>query len=353
MNRRIVLSILLISITVGMPAGSHVDNPFLPKGCGSCHVGHGMSNQPMLDQIEEDFCYKCHGSEEDRTKMIAQGKLAPGANSHNIKEVFSKPYRHPVEEGMGHSPTEKLPSSKGAAVSHAECVDCHNPHQRTGAAGNQVYEVQGYSLTGQYKETATYEYELCLKCHADYVGYDQSGKNLMSEFAQSVKSQHPVTRPARGINNSSLIPKISAMNMMKCSACHTNDDPNGPKGPHGSNHRFMLSGNYDVGIYAQESPYAFEFCYSCHERTSILSDESFPYHSLHILGDPLENIPGTSCFTCHASHSSRDNPFLIEFNPKAVSIDKDTQIINYLSSGNNSGECYLNCHGHAHSPARY
>ena len=140
---------------------------------------------------------------------------------------------------------------------------------------------------------------------------------------------------------------------MRCTDCHTNDDPNGPRGPHGSNHRFLLSGNYDIDPVTEESPLAYEFCYSCHDRFSILDNESFPLHREHIVGDPIRGIPGTSCFTCHASHGSVEYAHLLRFNANAVSPDRTTGQIRYLSMGERSGECYLSCHGYDHGPERY
>jgi len=353
MSKTILAIGLFVLMLATLPASAHVSSGLLPEGCGSCHVGHGMDKQPMLESAEEDFCFKCHGSDEDRSAMISDGRLSPAARLDNLESVFKKPYRHPVEEGFGHSPTEKLPAFKGSSVSHAECTDCHNPHQRIQMSENQVYEVSGYNIAGQQVEKSLHEYEICLKCHAENVGFDKSPRNLMREFAVSDKSQHPVTKASTGKALPSLSTSVPRGTMMKCSSCHTNDDPDGPSGPHGSNHQYLLSGNYNTDVYSDETPYAYEFCYSCHDRSSILSDESFPFHSEHILGDPLENRRGTSCFSCHASHGSRDNANLIEFNPKAVTSDTGTGILTYRSNGDGTGECYLTCHGHAHGPERY
>jgi hypothetical protein len=115
----------------------------------------------------------------------------------------------------------------------------------------------------------------------------------------------------------------------------------------------MLSGNYDLGVYAEESAYAFEFCYECHDRASILNDESFPLHREHLQGDPFTNRPGTSCYTCHVSHGSKNSPHLLEFNPQAVQPEDLTRIVEYRSLGDRAGECLLRCHDHNHGPARY
>jgi hypothetical protein len=140
---------------------------------------------------------------------------------------------------------------------------------------------------------------------------------------------------------------------MLCSDCHRSDDPAGPRGPHGSNHEFLLSGNYNREVYVQESPYEYEFCYSCHDRSSILADEGFVGHRAHIEGDPLTGRMGTSCYTCHASHGSPDNPGLIRFNQQAVSIEKNSLGIEYIKSGGGNVTCVLMCHGHNHTQEGY
>lgn len=307
----------------------------------------------MLDRAEEELCYKCHGSEAEKYTMVLKGKLAAGAPALNIKDEFSKPYRHPVAEGVGHSSVEKLPSFKATAVQHAECADCHNPHERIYPGEKHSYQVTGLTLSGQYTESSTKEYEICLKCHFQNGGFDVAKRSLKKQFSIGAVSQHPVTQASKSRSSMSLIDRASVGSLMKCSDCHTNDDPDGPRGPHGSNHKYMLSGNYDDDKYADESSYAYEFCYSCHDRSSILSNESFPLHKEHIQGDPIRDIPGTSCFSCHSAHGSQDNPFLLDFNPNAVTRDSNTGLIRYQSTGDKSGECYLNCHDYNHSPGRY
>lgn len=334
-------------------AFAHIDNAALPEGCGSCHVGHGMGGQPMLAKAEEDFCYQCHGDTDDLSTMKSAGKLASWANPIDIEREFKKPYRHPVVEGIGHSPVEKLPSPSKSTVTHAECADCHNPHQRITVGPQKTYQVSAYSLSGQYLETTVNEYEICLKCHTGNNSTTGSRKDIQREFGFSARSQHPVTKPSAKVKTVSLTKSLSSGATMKCSDCHTSDDSDGPRGPHGSNYPFLLSGNYSVDPNQDESPFAYDFCYSCHDRSSILGNDSFPLHREHIVGDVLAGIRGTSCYTCHASHSSETNVHLIDFNRAAVSSDFRTGRISYTPLGDGSGECYLTCHGKEHSPGRY
>jgi hypothetical protein len=311
-----------------------------------------MSNEPMLAESEEDACYQCHGSADKRSVMVTSGRLAPGVALADIEYEFNKVYRHPVENTGEHSPVEQLPNFSKSRVAHAECVDCHNPHQTVHKGGGRVARVAGYSLSGQYLKEATREYEICLKCHSEVVG-GQPEKDIRNQFSLTARSMHPVTKSMAGKGQISLVARAQGRVTMNCSDCHRSEDPNGPRGPHGSSYEFMLSGNYSIGGEIDESPLAYQFCYSCHDRNSILGNESFPLHREHIIGNPLKGVPGTSCYTCHASHSSENNPYLIRFNRQVVDAIQPGNRIEYRSPLEGSGECYLNCHGHSHNPARY
>lgn len=352
--KKIFLSLALLSVFIfHSEILSHINSSNLPEGCGSCHVGHGIANEPMLAHSEEEFCFQCHGTEMQQNEMKATGKLSQTIQLANIEIEFQKQYRHPVVDGFGHSPDEQLPYASSSEINHAECVDCHNPHQRAQSGSQKYFEVTGYSLSGQYLKSSSKEYEVCFKCHVDRNAVETSSDNAFKQFSLINTSQHPVTKASVSGKSESLTKALGPGNVMKCSDCHTNDNPDGPQGPHGSNHRFLLSGNYDIEPVTDESPFAYEFCYSCHDRASILSNESFPLHKEHIVGDPFKQIPGTSCYTCHASHSSQKNNHLIAFNKEAVKRDPTTNLIQYNSIGLKSGSCYLSCHNHAHSPARY
>jgi predicted CXXCH cytochrome family protein len=335
------------------PVNGHIDSSSLTDECGSCHVGHGKPSEPMLAKSEEDFCYQCHGSDSERGRMVQEGHLVAGTRLEDLRADFDKMYSHPVNLDGVHDPAEKLPSYDAGTTPHAECVDCHNPHQRISEKGRLNYKVSGYSISGQYLEESIHEYEICLKCHSGQLAGKRSSENLVRSFAVNARSQHPVVNPKLNKGLPSLRDKVMSEERMLCSDCHRSDNPDGAAGPHGSNHEFILSGNYNRDVYVQESPYEFEFCYSCHDRSSILNNESFPRHRQHIQGDLLTGQRGTSCFTCHASHGSPDYPHLIRFNPQAVSGEKSGQGVDYLLSSPGTGTCVLECHGYNHSPGRY
>jgi cytochrome c553 len=103
-----------------------------------------------------------------------------------------------------------------------------------------------------------------------------------------------------------------------------------------------------------ESSYAYALCYRCHDRTSLLNDESFPYHSLHILGQRSKGLPGTSCFTCHDAHGSTRNQYLIRFNEEVVEPNLDGKL-EFKAQGvaSRRGSCALRCHEVEHDPKEY
>ncbi len=109
----------LVFLLLAPRATAHVDSPLLTDECGSCHVGHGVPGEPMLEASEEEMCYLCHGSTEKVNKMKSKGRLSPSADPADIEREFEKPYRHPVREGTGHRPDERLPAWTNAKANHA------------------------------------------------------------------------------------------------------------------------------------------------------------------------------------------------------------------------------------------
>ena len=87
----VVIHFCVVILSV-VPAGGHVGSPQLTDDCGACHVGHGQSGEPMLAKSEEDFCYQCHGSDQERSRMIAEGWLLPSARLVDMRQEFEKQF---------------------------------------------------------------------------------------------------------------------------------------------------------------------------------------------------------------------------------------------------------------------
>jgi predicted CXXCH cytochrome family protein len=181
------------------------------------------------------------------------------------------------------------------------------------------------------------------------------------EFVATNKSFHPVEAEGKNLAVISLIRPYKEKKLadtdvsrLSCSDCHASDASSSPKGPHGSIHEYILVENYSLKDMQGESMFAYALCYKCHNRTSILANESFKYHSLHINGKNPSLLTGTSCYTCHNSHGSTDNRYLIKFNIEVIKPTLTGQL-KFVEKGNYqfSGECYLNCHGVEHNPKSY
>lgn len=330
----------------------HTDYPDVQSNaCMSCHRSHHAGGQEQLlrNALEEEVCLVCHN-----------GNVA----TENLEAVFEKPYRHPVEQFSGVHEAGESPLD---ASGHVECADCHNPHDARAEAAEApnvmgvMQNVSGVDINGAAVDAVMYEYQVCFKCHGDQAPQpiNQIERQIQSfdttkEFAPSSPSYHPVTAPGLNSDVPSLIAPLSTASMIYCSDCHGNDSATGPAGPHGSSHPFMLVREYRTGDSISESAASYALCYGCHSRSSILNDESFDEHHLHIVDER------TSCATCHDGHgidfgqgNSVNNSHLINFDVSIVDPDPFTGRLEFRSTGPGVGECYLSCHGQNHSPLSY
>lgn len=340
----------------GMVQGSHGDQNLLPRSCQACHRGMVMYNNG-----EENTCVQCHGNETDRNRMSASNYLRSRADSRlsDISLELRKAYRHPVYEVRGaHLSSEILPEEIINATRHSECVDCHNPH--LSSPSNPIAAIQG-RMVGNLIAEIVNEYELCFKCHSTSANLPQNSTNKADEFRTTNPSYHPILAEGRQAFVVSLKRPYAArkqnpndVSMISCSDCHGSDDPNGPKGPHGSKFRGLLKFNYQQEDGRAESEYAYALCYRCHDRTSILNNESFAFHSQHIMGNRSNGQEGTSCMTCHDAHGSSSSPYLIRFNEAIVRPNADYKL-EYKQIGVSArhGKCSLNCHGVEHNERSY
>ena len=350
-NHKLLLGIVLV-ISLLSPlspylssAGEsvHFDKTKLPKGCGSCHRGHGVFNTPMLREGRDVFCLRCHGSNSAVEEAKDEGYLARNIDVADIQREFNKPYRHPVEITGIRTRDEIIPETNRSAQRHAECVDCHHHHYAS--KDNKMTGVKGVNSQGMAVQKIDSEYELCFKCHSFSANLPANQTNKADQFNISNPSYHPVIGQGKNNDVPSLVFPLTASSLIKCTDCHGNDDPAGPKGPHASSYRYILKKSYSSSD-GPEGPYQYELCYSCHRRESILSNESFFYHDFHI------SVVGASCRTCHNPHGSRQYTHLIDFDNLTVS-PSSKGFIEFRDLGKKAGECFLTCHGQDHKPMSY
>lgn len=323
--------------------------------CQNCHQPHNAGKpQGLLSYfVEEANCLKCH-----------DGSIA----AEDIEQETGKLYAHRVQDYTGVHDAGEPPSDAGSPP-HVECVDCHNPHRATSQASTppdvpgSLQGVDGVDLTGMGIAEASYTYQICFKCHADNNVIDSVNItrqipqiNTRLEFVETALSAHPVTNRGFNQNVPSMLPPYDQPgNMISCTDCHGSDDGattggNGPDGPHGSVFEYLLVRNYNTIDGTPESSSTYALCYGCHDRFSILNDESFGEHDKHVRG---ENTP---CSVCHDPHGISDtqgdatnHQFLINFDVNVVSPTSLGELRwEEGSFGPGSSRCYLACHGVEH-----
>lgn len=326
----LLAALLLIAPGLLLPAlaynETHLDKAKLPKGCVSCHKGHGKRGSLMLAQSKEELCFNCHGP-------VKKGEK--GEASTDIYSVLNKRSSHPVLQTSGsHVPGETLPERSPSAPRHVACVDCHDPHLTSKEIPFKVR--RGYAGKRFKVTDVRQEYVLCYLCHSDSANLPPGAHNIAQDFDPGNASFHPVQAPGKNNRVPSLLAPLSTGSTINCSDCHGNDDKFGPKGPHGSNYPHILKANYSTES-GPESPGAYELCYGCHSRNSILSDASFKSHKRHVV---YEN---QSCYSCHASHGSKTYDNLISFDTRSVYPNSLGQL-SYLQLLPGRPRCFLSCH---------
>lgn len=311
-----------------MPARTHAADR---GSCLNCHAVHGWPNAAnpsaaypkLLADFEENLCFTCHGTNGPAAKLV----LAD----------FQKAHRHPVLD------SEQKPGRE------VECEDCHNPHEaRSGglvynttatSARNRVSGplrgVAGVSVdytglanfaavpTNRFtglgaSPGATYEYEVCFKCHTGYAwgtgtppnGSSPNGSaatpvetDMAQEFSPMNRSGHPIVTGLDSYPNSVLVGGkrgllAAAMKApwnvnlgtqtMTCTDCHTSDAASpAAQGPHGSASQYMLRGpnaaNWPNVTLANINS---SWCMNCHNNSGGRG---------HTEGDHS----GARCYVCH------------------------------------------------------
>ncbi len=329
------------------------------NGCMACHKVHSAPQRERLLRFgrEEDNCLNCHG-----------GAVA----TLNIATEIGKRSGHDVRRRTGtHDPVEHPFTMRR----HVECTDCHNPHASAklipgaldGPSGQVVKGpnlfVSGISLSGRALDHSTYVYEICFKCHSDGILRPRlsttrqiAQTNTRLEFQISNPSFHPVAGPRRNSDVVSLLPPLRSGSVIGCTDCHNSDNArqaggSGPNGPHASLYEPLLVRNYDRDDFTTESQEAYALCYACHQRESILNNESFPLHRRHIVD------VRTPCSVCHDPHgisrgqgNGANHTSLINFDLAVVgpATGLEASRILYEDTGRFAGNCTLTCHGLTH-----
>ncbi len=239
-------------------------------------------------------------------------------------------YRRPGRASSRPTPNRRacpsgLPRGRGVGartdLTSVGCADCHNPHVVNDQQAELPYVsgatrgVPGVDRNGAEVATATYEYEICFRCHGDntpdaeFIPRVVSSTNTRLDFDAGNPSFHPVVEMGRGADvpsiPSALEPRLTPSDQIGCTSCHA-DDEGGSRGPHGSDFAPILKERYETIDGTGESYESYALCYRCHERTSILADESFRTRAFRTTpsggGHSGHLAAGAPCSACHDPH---------------------------------------------------
>ena len=338
------------------------DWPYLTvaeNACRSCHRPHtaGGHERLLILEEEEANCLICHDGQVADSNIIAE---------------IDKPRAHDPRLYLGvHDPVE----TQSLDQVHVECADCHNAHAVRAVTppdgyipiGPTLLKVPGITTGGAYVQEAQYEYEVCYRCHADSavvvpnrIMRQSETANMRLKFGPMNPSFHPVVTSSPSPDTVSLVTGLVSGSQVRCTDCHNNDSgPRaggiGPDGPHGSIYDYLLELNYTVQDVTAESAFEYALCYKCHERTSILNNESFSRHRQHLRGQSA-----APCSACHDPHgisltqaTGSDHTHLINFDTTIVWPLTGTSRLEFQDRGRFSGTCTLTCHGRDHDGTNY
>ncbi len=361
-------------------------------GCEACHTPHFAPTAAQLlnftDQPPAPFACTtagCHGSTPGSPHGAAGAageRRGTAPLRADIGAQTRKASAHRGEIGAFGSAIERTGGAGRSGIRAVDCVDCHNPHAANDRQAAPPYvsgallAVSGVDRYGAPVAAATYEYEICFKCHADTSGDVEAvprvvpSTNQRLAFDPTNPSYHPVVDIGRTLDvpsiPSTVEPAMRPSQRIACTSCHA-DDEGGSRGPHGSSFPPILRRRYDTADGTTESFESYALCYQCHERTRILQDVSFRRalgpgpsgggHSGHLAA-------GIACAACHDPHGvnvsasagaadTGDHTHLVNFDTRIVLPLAGAALPVFEDRGRFAGSCSLSCHGVAHDRAAY
>lgn len=319
-------------------------------------------------------CHGTGGSGVDIESVLAKSYAHPVSTIDGIHTDIDVLYGYDVS-GSEMTDTAGRGGVSWGSNKHAECMDCHNPHRTgsnihvpdtqwypdnpTNAVSDVLRNVTGVEpnwptawtqpTTFTTLESSTKEYQICFKCHSYWgLGVATDGVTNYPSMSDPVNTPYTDVAWEMNINNRSGHPVvINALNRtgsyapkqldsrqltapwsnapgavtMYCSDCHGSDAEmtGDPKGPHGSNLKFMLKGEnnywptkpdgvtlYDTNDIGNGGDTGL-FCKNCHDLNephknqwaSWMRNRNFSCVTCHVAvphGSPISRLIGYSNF---------------------------------------------------------
>jgi len=396
--RRFLTGATLAGLFLALPLGAQAarfQQPIQTKGgpslahrdCAACHKGHKGASpaRSKAGRMNPDqICTACHEGTNLATTADRASKLPPwsGQGSGHLKNRFSsrraEDYTRTVRSG---GKTLKLTQ---------DCTGCHDPHgKEQGRLRVTAFDTRGQLLDRRPQSVA----EVCFGCHAgpEAAPLSSGQPDLGQLFAKGAASSHAIGATAAGRPELPSLRASTFQGPLDCGSCHGNPDPSGAKGPHVSTQAAILKAPFGrEKDLARQGERANDLCFLCHDKQSILANQSFPFHGQHLNGFTNSGsaaaqkkapalseaaavlglrslrdfrpgrsgayLPGygepATCATCHASHGSLRSPALIEFDRSVVS-PSSVGAPSFQRAGLGHGTCTLSCHGYDHVQTRY
>lgn len=373
----------------GVPSNPGILTPSQShEQCPECHIGHNAGRETTLLKTgsPDALCLNCHGV------AASGGGSAMGTPRFGVQpEAVASQHVWASQGRWG-----RLGKVRGGRAFAGACVQCHAPHRAdwTGPGAAKTLRAEAFGSDGQKRAGPPGSAaELCFGCHGGGSTSDTMGARMGRVgilFSTSAVSRHTVG--SRGKANAPSLRWGTRAEPMDCTSCHGGSPEAGLRGPHASRFPNLLSAQYETREGVPESELAYALCYGCHERRSILGNESFRLHREHITGHftplpeevrsaqalarggaPRGGASGArsampralgqrssagasyqpaSCSTCHDPHGSLENRALVRFDRFLVSENSKGQL-SFSSLGVGRGVCSLACHGYDHVESSY
>ncbi len=333
--------------------------------CMACHKTHGGSGVPYLNRkAEENTCSygtstSCHGS---------------NGGAKDIESIFGKSYTHPTTSISGiHTNLDVLaPTDLFGSNRHAECYDCHNPHDVT--SSDKVGSVTGVTSgggTGSGASTypAQFEYQVCYKCHSSWGGQVIS-PDIGDRLYSGNTSYHPVEAAGTnsGIRSGAFVSSWSYASIVKCTDCHGNDNATQPQGLHGSNYNNILLKDYSLPPWTTGIMPSTEICFKCHDYTTYVTDGSSTNTRFWRTSGNNRNLhyrhvsrgwsgsggnKKLTCYACHKSHGKSNKVHLMR--DSTVDDNNNSVTINFThnSGGGSCSPTGSSCHSSRNYAHKY
>ena len=315
----------------------HTAYALTTDACAACHTTHAGRNRLLLTGTapQASLCLTCHdgsGASTDVASAWTDPALPP--NDADTASWFS----HPALDQSGHA-SDRGEEFGAVLDRHAECADCHQPHNADGSppvgtadgwtASGALRGASGVAVTNgaanapptyTWQPTSTFEYQLCFKCHSGYTDLPAPDPLRPSRWAldKGVElnpanvSYHPIEAPGKNqspamtLSLSGTSPAklwtFDPSSTIRCLNCHGDAalaDPAAPPAPDsrlanhaGPNRGLLIAPFRDRILKGSTEAYAatdFALCYTCHAEAPMVDDSgdprfdtNFSFHGFHL-----------------------------------------------------------------------